>query len=210
MLVYLKLIRLYEHSGVVELFAVRFTVGNTTCSLLSKKRSNARSCMPVGGQPGNRSSNAADITQSERRICVQLTAIPFPIDPGEMAHLEAVLRENLKILLGTETQRIYSNTGELNIVFGSSRIVLRNWIQLRDLKAELIYEGWVSDFSDTVEECELLIRDIKVYTLDDAEPVSENEIDTPALYISRKRDQISVEFMNANKKPFGKKPKGSK
>ncbi len=36
--------------------------------------------------------HSADITQSERRIRVQLTAIPFRIDSGELGYLEPVLR----------------------------------------------------------------------------------------------------------------------
>ena len=69
----------------------------------------------------------------------------------------------------------------------------------------------------------MLIRDVKVYTIEDAEPVSNNEIDTPALYISRRRDQYTPtrgsderkgghndppKSPRPNKKPFAKKPKG--
>lgn len=66
-----------------------------------------------------------------------------------------------------------------------------NWVIVRDLKFDLIYEGWISKYSDIPGENELFIRDVIVF---DADGVKLYE--TPGLYIARNRHDIIIDFPN--------------
>lgn len=64
-----------------------------------------------------------------------------------------------------------------------------HWVLITDYDVKLKYEGWVSKFSDNVKDNELFLRDVIVYGIEDNELYR-----TPALYISRKSDNITIEF----------------
>ena len=57
-------------------------------------------------------------------------------------------------------------------------------------RKKLSYYGWVSAFSDKVDDCELFLRDIQIY--DDT--TGKHIHTTPAFYIARNRNEISIEF----------------
>jgi len=64
------------------------------------------------------------------------------------------------------------------------------WITVRDIKNNLMYEGWVQAFSDTVTENELFLRDVMVFNNTTGDKLYE----VPGLYISRNKDEITIEF----------------
>lgn len=64
------------------------------------------------------------------------------------------------------------------------------WITVRDIKNDLVFEGWVEAFSDTVKESELFLRDVIIYRNSTAEEL----YSVPGLYLSRNRDEMTIEF----------------
>jgi hypothetical protein len=64
------------------------------------------------------------------------------------------------------------------------------WIRVRDIKNNLIFEGWVCAFSETYQENELFLREVKVFRNDTGEELYE----TPGLYIARDNSEITIEF----------------
>lgn len=64
------------------------------------------------------------------------------------------------------------------------------WVVIRDREHDVMYDGWIAAFSDTSEVSELFLRDVKVYRNSTGDMLYE----TPAVYIPRKRDAITVEF----------------
>ncbi len=64
------------------------------------------------------------------------------------------------------------------------------WVSVRDLKHDLVYEGWVNAFSDTVRDNELFMRDVRVFQ----NSTGEELYTVPGLYISRNRDDVTIEF----------------
>jgi len=68
------------------------------------------------------------------------------------------------------------------------------WVTVRDHENDLIYDGWVQAFSDDSVDAELLLRDVSVYRNSTAEPLYQ----VGMMYVSRKRDDISLEFRTIN------------
>lgn len=64
------------------------------------------------------------------------------------------------------------------------------WVVIRDIENDLMYEGWVHFFSDSTERDELFLRDVKVFTNSTAQPLYE----VPGLYLPRKRENLTIEF----------------
>lgn len=64
------------------------------------------------------------------------------------------------------------------------------WVVVRDISDDLMYEGWVSAFSDTYDTNELLLREVAVYRNSTAEKLYEIE----GIYLTRKKDEIVIEF----------------
>ena len=65
------------------------------------------------------------------------------------------------------------------------------WIVVRDLEADLAYEGWVNEFSDTTDNVdEILLTDVRVYKNSTAEFLYE----VPAVYLADQRGKRIVEF----------------
>ncbi|MDD3236667.1 MAG: hypothetical protein PHV37_01045 [Candidatus Gastranaerophilales bacterium] len=69
-----------------------------------------------------------------------------------------------------------------------------HWVLITDFEIKQRYEGWVSKFSDNVKENELFILDVIVYDLNDKELYR-----TPGLYMTRKIDNITIEFFKLTK-----------
>lgn len=64
------------------------------------------------------------------------------------------------------------------------------WVTVRDNKNDLAYMGWVRAFSDTVDNPELLLMDVDVYSNSTGEKLYRVE----GLYLARKREEITVEL----------------
>lgn len=63
------------------------------------------------------------------------------------------------------------------------------WVTVRDHKNDLIYDGWIQAFSDDSKDAELLLRDVTIYKNSTAECLYQ----VGAVYLSRKREDISIE-----------------
>ena len=90
-----------------------------------------------------------------------------------------------------QKMNITSKFGELDVwayIFNSPDDT--EWVTVRDIKNNLVYEGWVEAFSDSVKENELFIRDVIVFRNSTGERLYE----IPGLYICRNRDEVTIEF----------------
>src|ERR1035437_320595 len=69
----------------------------------------------------------------------------------------------------------------------------QEWIILRDIKNDIMYEGWICGFSDNTENLEtneLFLRDVKVCRNSDATFY----YSTPALYIVKKKTEMTIDY----------------
>lgn len=67
------------------------------------------------------------------------------------------------------------------------------WVFVRDYKEKLTYYGWLKAYSESEQERELIIMEATVYN-DNSEFLYE----TDALYLARKRDDLSIEIPKTN------------
>ncbi len=68
------------------------------------------------------------------------------------------------------------------------------WIFVRDHRLGLVYYGAVTAFSESGEERELIIEDVSVYENNGASGEAELLYETPAMYIARERDDLTMEL----------------
>ncbi len=86
--------------------------------------------------------------------------------------------------------KISKKFGHLDVweyVFDSPDV---EWITIRDIENDLMYQGWVEAYSDTRDKNELLLRDVIVYR----NSTSEELYSVGALYITRDKDNLLLEF----------------
>ncbi|ENB2044980.1 MULTISPECIES: hypothetical protein [Vibrio harveyi group] len=86
--------------------------------------------------------------------------------------------------------KITKKFGELDVwgFFMNSKDV--DWITVRDLENNLMYDGWVQAFSDNSKEAEVLLGDVKVYANDTGEYL----YDVDSQYLSLDRSKIVIEM----------------
>ncbi|HLI78959.1 MAG TPA: DUF6338 family protein [Candidatus Binataceae bacterium] len=128
-------------------------------------------------------------------------------DPLDLNYLEIISVSGIALLIGMFVcvglnkhwlqkfaQRIgvSSKFGDLDVwshTFNSSDLTDR-WVVVRDFARDLAYEGWVSAFSDTAVDNELLLREVVVYQ----SSTSLKLYDVESVYLSRKKDELTIEF----------------
>jgi hypothetical protein len=76
------------------------------------------------------------------------------------------------------------------------------WVVIRDIKNDLMYEGWIKAFSDSTEKDELFLQDVKVYKNSTAEELYM----IPGLYLPVKRENLVIEFPGLEYTEFIKRP----
>lgn len=64
------------------------------------------------------------------------------------------------------------------------------WVVVRDIENDLVYEGWIQAFSDSTGIDEIFLRDVKVFRNSTAKELYE----IPGLYLPRKRENLVIEF----------------
>tara|TARA_B100001245_G_scaffold173899_2_gene132317 strand:+ start:34374 stop:34610 length:237 start_codon:yes stop_codon:yes gene_type:complete len=64
-----------------------------------------------------------------------------------------------------------------------------NWITVRDLENDLMYDGWIQAFSDNSKEAEVLLGDVRVYRNSSGELLYE----VGSQYLSMDRSNIVIE-----------------
>ncbi|MFI5398319.1 MAG: DUF6338 family protein [Candidatus Binatia bacterium] len=80
--------------------------------------------------------------------------------------------------------------GDLDVwafVFNSN---VTEWVTVRDIKNDLMYQGWVHAFSETSAPNELLLRAVRVFRNSTGDELYE----TDALYLSRDPGELTLEF----------------
>ena len=115
-------------------------------------------------------------------VCILSIIIGFSITAIHTYKLHFKLARKLKI--------ITKKSGELDVwgyLMNSSDI---QWITVRDIANNLMYDGWVKGFSDNSKEAELLMGDVKIYKND----TSEHLYDADSQYLSLDRNNISIEI----------------
>lgn len=81
------------------------------------------------------------------------------------------------------------------------------WVVVRDIENDLMYEGWIQAFSDSSEKNdELFLRDVKVYKNSSGEEL----YDVPAIYLSRERKSLLIEFPSLKFSEFKDREEKSK
>ncbi len=72
----------------------------------------------------------------------------------------------------------------------NSKADYSNWVIVRDIENDLMYEGWLTVCSEMTEKDELFLFDVKVYKNSTAQFYYE----TSGLYLPMKRDSLAIEF----------------
>ena len=86
--------------------------------------------------------------------------------------------------------RISNKFGDIDVWSYIMNSKMPEWVVIRDVDNDLMYEGWIRAFSDGTEENELFLRDVKVYKNSTGEELYK----IPGLYLARKRENLIVEF----------------
>lgn len=98
---------------------------------------------------------------------------------------------NYKVLFRVAHKlKISKKFGDLDIWSYIMNSKIPEWVVIRDLENDLMYEGWIEAFSDSTGVDELFLRDVKVYKNSTAEECYE----IPGLYLPRKRENLIIEF----------------
>lgn len=121
-------------------------------------------------------------------------ALAFPIALGVSAAL------NHKWLhRGAQRLGVTKRFGDGDVwafVFNSD---ISPWVLVRDLEHDLVYDGYVSAFSDTVSTNELLLKEVRVLR----NSTWQELYTVGALYLTREHTQITLEFYNEPGRPPG-------
>ena len=77
------------------------------------------------------------------------------------------------------------------------------WVIIRDIKNDIMYEGWVQAFSDATEPDEIFLRNVKIYK----NSTSKLMYETKGLYLSQKKENLLIEFPFINSKEYSDEQK---
>ncbi|MBM4056201.1 MAG: hypothetical protein FJ264_16335 [Planctomycetes bacterium] len=98
---------------------------------------------------------------------------------------------NYKVLFRVAHKlKISKKFGDLDVWSYIMNSKTPEWVVIRDIENDLMYEGWIEAFSDSTGVDELFLRDVKVYKNSTAEECYE----IPGLYLPRKRENLIIEF----------------
>ena len=89
--------------------------------------------------------------------------------------------------------RVTRKFGELDVWGYALNAPNVSWVTVRDLKEDLVYDGWIQAFSDDGVEAELLLGDVSVYINSTGTKLYE----VSSLYVSRDRKTITLEFRDS-------------
>ncbi len=87
--------------------------------------------------------------------------------------------------------KISDKLDDLGVWNRAFEVSLNNWVIIRDIENDLMYQGWIESFSEGIEDKEILLRDVDVYINSDGQ----FSYSIPAMYMClKKEDSIRVEF----------------
>jgi len=126
-----------------------------------------------------------------------VTALSIPI-----GFLFAFLINN-KILFRTANfLKVTKKFGDVDVwsyIMNSKNV---EWIVVRDIENDLMYEGWVEAFSDSTETDELFLSDVIVFENSTGKELYK----TPGLYLPKKRENLIMEFPSLKFSEYIKRP----
>lgn len=101
------------------------------------------------------------------------------------------LLSNRKILHRfAQKLKITKKFGDLDVWSYIMNSEIPEWVVIRDIENDLMYQGWIQAYSDPPEKDELFLRDVKVFINSTAQEL----YNVPGLYFPRKRENITIEF----------------
>jgi len=86
--------------------------------------------------------------------------------------------------------RLSNKFGDADVWSYIMNSTMPEWVVIRDLENDLVYQGWIEAFSDSTGKDEIFIRDVMIYRNSTAEELYA----IPGLYLSRKMENLIVEF----------------
>ncbi len=86
--------------------------------------------------------------------------------------------------------KVSNKFGEIDVWSYIMNAQMPEWVVVRDIENDLMYEGWIQAFSDSTERDELFLRDVRVFTNKTAKELYE----VPALYLPKNRKNLTIEF----------------
>lgn len=98
--------------------------------------------------------------------------------------------------------KISNKFGDIDVWSYIMNSKMPEWVIIRDIENDLMYEGWIEAFSDSTGVDELFLRDVKVYKNSTAEECYE----IPGLYLPRKRENLIIEFPLLNFSEYKERP----
>ncbi len=96
----------------------------------------------------------------------------------------------------TQKLKLTRKFGELDVWGYLMNSPDTEWVTVRDIANNIMYDGWVQAFSDNSKEAELLLGDVAVYKNDTGEKL----YDVDSQYLSLNRNNISIEIRRGNTK----------
>jgi hypothetical protein len=149
------------------------------CWLLNTFWTN-RFCIQVSNLSALIDSKAAI---SFREVCFVTVAALF------LAVTISVSQKHKLVFRMAHLLRVTGKFGELDVWGYTMNLREVEWVTVRDHAKDLMYDGWIQAFSDDSKNAELLLRDVSVYKNISGERLYQ----IGALYISRNRDDITIE-----------------
>jgi hypothetical protein len=93
-----------------------------------------------------------------------------------------------RILQGIGATKKYGDEDVWDFTFNSSDPAVE-YVHVRDFENRIVYAGWVSTFSESGKQRELVLRDVQVFDFE-----GNQLFETPRLYLSRPPDNLHIEF----------------
>jgi hypothetical protein len=84
--------------------------------------------------------------------------------------------------------KTYGDEDVWDFTFNSS-VAAVEYVHFRDFANQIVYAGWVREFSETEKLRELVLRDVEIYDFD-----GNKLFDTPLVYLARDPENLHIEF----------------
>lgn len=109
---------------------------------------------------------------------------------GLLITVESTYKLFMRLVQRIKVTRKFGDIDVWGFIFNSKRSNDIEWVTVRDFEHDLVYDGWFEAFSDDSKDVELLLRDVSIYKNSTGDFLYQ----IGAMYISRKRENITIEF----------------
>jgi hypothetical protein len=86
--------------------------------------------------------------------------------------------------------KISNKFGDIDVWSYIMNLEIPEWVVIRDIKNNIMFEGWIQAFSDSTEKDEIFLRDVIVYENSTGDEIYR----IPALYLPRNKEELIIEF----------------